>query len=652
MKRLANILGIVLGILLALVLAAALAVYVQRARQSAANMRLLGDTAPRLTVAGISFRDLNKNGRPDPYEDPRTPLDARVDDLLGQMTLEEKAGLLFVPMIAMQPDGGLLETPVLGGGMMPLGLSLLLPSNSHLVARQHINSFNILDNYPADVLATWNNNIQQLAERTRLGIPATIASDPRHVSGNNLAASIATPAFSAWPTTLGLAATRDTALVRAFGDIARQEYLAVGIRLALHPMADLATEPRWGRINGTFGEDAALAAALTRAYVLGFQGDTLGPASVACMSKHFSGGGPQADGEDPHFPYGQEQAYPGQNFAYHLIPFVQGVLAARTAQIMPYYGIPVGQTSEDVGFAFNKDIITTLLRDSLGFDGVVCTDWNIITDNPLGEARAWGVSHLSPIERVQKVLEAGCDQFGGENVPELIVELVRTGRVPEARIDVSARRVLRDKFRLGLFDDPYLDVAQATRIAGRADFREAGRAAQRRSTVLLKNEGLLPLRPGGKIYAEGWTRPEVLAGYGTVVDRPEDADVILLRLQTPYDPRDQYFIEQFFRQGRLYYDEAEQARVLGHIANKPTVVCVTLDRPAILTEIAAEAPALMADFGIDDDILAELIFGKALPAGKLPFELPSSWEAVQAQAEDLPYDSRDPLYPFGFGLSY
>lgn len=189
---------------------------------------------------------------------------------------------------------------------------------------------------------------------------------------------------------LGLAATSDTSLVREFGDIARQEYRSVGITVALHPMADLATEPRWARINGTFGEDAVLSAVMTKAYVLGLQGDSLDKQGVACMTKHFSGGGPQLDGDDPHFAYGKDQAYPGDNFDYHVIPFTEGAFAANTAQIMPYYGIPVGQTDEDVAFAFNKSIITDLLRDSLGFDGVVCTDWGIIVDNKMGEARAWG----------------------------------------------------------------------------------------------------------------------------------------------------------------------------------------------------------------------------------------------------------------------
>ena len=229
--------------------------------------------------------------------------------------------------------------------------------------------------------------MQRLAEATRLGIPVTISSDPRHAFDENPATSWAAGAFSQWPEPIGLAATRDEELVRGFGEIARQEYRAVGIHVALHPMADVATEPRWARIAGTFGEDFELAGRMTAAYIRGFQGDELGPGSVACMTKHFPGGGPQADGEDPHFPYGKDQVYPGGRFEDHLRPF-ESAFAAGTAQVMPYYGRPVGTDLEPVGFGFNHDVITGLLRGRYGFDGVVCTDWGLVTDARCQTARS------------------------------------------------------------------------------------------------------------------------------------------------------------------------------------------------------------------------------------------------------------------------
>ena len=515
-----------------------------------------------------------------------------------------------------------------------------------------MNSFNILHSYDAKVFAHFNNEIQLIGERSRLGIPITIASDPRHSADHNPGASLATLAFSQWPSSLGLAATRDTLLVREFGDIARQEYLAAGIRLALHPMADLATEPRWGRSNGTFGEDAELSAMMTKAYVLGFQGDSLGIESVACMTKHFSGGGPQEKGEDAHFPYGKNQVYPGDNFDYHLIPFEKGAFPAKTAQIMPYYGIPVDQTDENVAFAFNKAIITKMLREKYEFDGVICTDWNIINETKMGKARAWGVEDLSPIERTKKVIEAGCDQFGGESSPELIIELVKTGQLNESRINQSVKRILRDKFKLGLFDNPYVDEATANNIAGQESFRRRGKIAQAKGTVLLKNDGILPLKKGTKIYAEGMEQASVLNSNGILVEDPLEADVIVKRIRTPFDVRNDFFLEPYFSQGRLFYSEEEKSEILSLISKKPSIVIVNLERGAILSEISEKSTALMAEFGLSDEVVNDLLFGIRHPEGKLPIELPSSWEAVKNQKEDVPYDSKDPLYEFGFGLTY
>lgn len=652
MKKVVKITGIIVGSIAVLLVVFGSIIFIKASNKSKKNFALLGSEAPIIEKGDLKFRDLNKNGELDVYEDPNAPLESRIDDLLSQMNLEEKAGTLFVAMIGSTPDGDPIEAPIISTDIMNLLMSVLLPSNSELIAKKKMNSFNTLSSLDANLMATYNNAIQKMAERTRLGIPITIATDPRHGTENNPGASIYTPSFSQWPSSLGLAATRDTLLVREFGDIARQEYLSIGIRLALHPMADLATEPRWGRINGTFGEDAQLSSIMTKAYILGFQGDSLGKNSVACMTKHFSGGGPQKDGEDPHFPYGKEQVYPGTNFDYHVIPFTEGAFKAKTAQIMPYYGIPMDQTDENVAFGFNKAVITKFLRDSLKFEGVVCTDWAIITDSKIGDARAWGVEDLTPKQRIKKVFDAGCDQFGGESIPELIVELVNEGKLSEERINISVKRVMRDKFRLGLFDNPYVDEVAAMKISGNKIFREKGKIAQQKSVVLLKNKDLLPLKKGAKIYAEGLTNTKSFDGYGVLVNNPTDADIILTRIRTPYDQRSDFFLERFFHQGRLYYNEEEKKEILGLISQKPSIVVVNLERPAILTEIESVCDAMFAEFGVSDDVLVKLLFGEVNPTGKMPFELPSSWEAVQKQLEDVPYDSENPLFPFGHGLTY
>lgn len=646
MKKVLKYIGYTVLGLIAILGMVALIFSIKWNQTSKSNMRLLGDPVSELVDNGYSYRDLNKNGSLDIYEDPRANIDERVEDLVQQMTLEEKAGLMFITMIGMNPDGSLNERPT-----PKEPLTFTLESNSTLIAKKGMNHFNIIQSLSPEAMINWHNSIQNLAERTRLGIPVTIASDPRHSAHENAGASIPTPFFSKWCSPLGFAAIGDTVLMRKFGDIARQEYKALGIRLALSPMADLATEPRWGRVNGTFGEDAELSARMSKAYILGFQGDSLNSNSVACMAKHFPGGGPQKDGEDAHFPYGAEQVYPGNNFDYHLIPFEEGVFPANTAQIMPYYGIPVGQTNEEVAFGFNKEIITGLLREKYGFQGVVCTDWAIISDSAFKPAAAHGVEHLSEKERVAKVLEAGCDMFGGEATPEWIIDLVNEGQFSEERLDLSVGRILRDKFRLGLFDDPYLKANDLSIFENNA-IRKLGEEAQRRSMVLLKNEAqILPLKQGVKIYAEGISE-EAAAEFADLVSDPSEADYIILKLYTPYDPRSEYMLERFFHQGRLHFNEEEKSDILELLATKPTITIMNLERPAVIPEINAKSKALVADFDCSDEIILELIFGKIQPKGKLPFELPSSEKSVEAQKEDVPYDSEDPLYEFGFGLSY
>jgi len=490
-----------------------------------------------------------------PWLDPELPVEERVELLLGEMTVEEKVGLFFQTMIAMGPDGELSDGDAVFG----------LPSTDEYVNQRQMTHFNLLGVAPtAGAIARWHNRLQELAAQTRLGIPVTISTDPRHSFTDNPGASMLSGPFSQWPDALGLAATRDEDLVRAFGDIARREYTAVGIRVALHPQVDLATEPRWSRQLQTFGEDAELSGRLGAAYIRGFQGDELGTESVAAMVKHFPGGGPQKDGEDPHFAYGREQVYPGDAFELHLKPFADA-FAAGVSQVMPYYGMPVGTAYEEVGFGFNKGVLTGLLRERFGFDGIVCTDWGLITDSEIMghpfPARAWGVEDLTPAERMAKILDAGADQFGGEKCTELLLQLVAEGTVSEARLDVSARRLLREKFVLGLFDDPFVDADAADAIVGSAPFRAAGEAAQRAAIAVLQTTDALPFASGAKLYVEG-IAADAAAAYGEVVATPAEADIAVLRLQAPYEERGSMF-ENFFHAGSLDFPAETIAHVRG-----------------------------------------------------------------------------------------
>ena len=651
LKKALKFLAYTFGGLLAIVLLTALFVYFKSSWKASSDMALLGQEAPVLSADGLSFRDLNKNGRLDVYEDHRADINSRVDDLTKQLNLEEKAGLMFITMAGMSDDGSLSNVSSV---LNPF--SLFLESNASMVAKKKMSHFNTIQSPTPEAMIAWHNNIQKLAERTRLGIPVTLATDPRHGVPNAVGASIYTPFFSSWCSPPGFAAIGDTVLMREFGDIARQECLAVGFRLTLSPMADLATEPRWARINGTFGEDAELSAKMTKAYILGFQGDSLGTQSVACMVKHFAGGGPQEDGMDAHFPPGR-QAYPGNNFNYHLIPFEKGAFAANVSQIMPYYGIPVGQTNEDVGFGYNKQIITGMLREKYHFDGIVCTDWGLVSDMSimgvvLKPSSAHGVENLSVPERVAKIIDAGCDMFGGEAIPEVVIDLVQSGKISEARIDVSVKRILREKFRLGLFDNPYLK-AENISVFGKEAFLEKGRESQRRSLVLLKNENnILPLKAATKIYLQGFNK-EDSQQYTNVVNRMEDADVVVLKLNTPFNAdAGKYPMERIFHQGSLDFPEEKKVALLKLMKTKPTITVINLERPAVFPEINAESKAVVGDFSSQDGIILDLIFGKFKPTGKLPFELPSSMEAVLKQKEDVPYDSGKPLYGYGFGLTY
>jgi beta-glucosidase len=578
------------------------------------------------------------------FRDAARPIPERVEDLLAQMTLEEKAGLMFHPPIAVGEHGELRET----------GEDLRRGGTTDLVVGRRLNHFNIYYAPEPRLHAEWHNRLQEVAAGTRLGIPVTISSDPRHTA-RAVGAAGTLGGFSQWPEPIGLGAIGDPEVVRRFGDVARREYRAVGIHVALHPMADLATEPRWARSMHTFGEDADLSSRLVAAYIRGFQGDELGPHSVACMTKHFPGGGPQRDGEDPHFHYGKDQIYPGGNFEYHLKPF-EAAFAAGTAQIMPYYGRPIGVGLEEVGFGFNRDVITGILRERYGYDGVVCTDWGLVTDYDLGggdtfPAKSWGVEGLPPEELLLKIVDAGCDQLGGEALPELLVELVRSGRVSEERLDVSCRRLLRDKFRLGLFESPFVDPDEAERICGSAEFRAAGGDAQRRAMVLLTNDGTLPLQGRPRLYVDGISA-EAAARYGEVVGEPEAADVAIAFRNAPYEPRTSGYIESLFHAGDLDFKGEELAQLLDLAARVPTVLVIHLERPAVVPELAAACAGLLASFGAADEAVLDVVFGRSAPAGRLPFELPSSMDAVRAQLPDVPYDSEAPLFPFGFGLSY
>ncbi len=602
---------------------------------------------------GIRYRDLNGNGVMDVYEDPRRSPRERVDDLVERLSLPEKIGLMFQTVIEVGPEGSLLETP---GKISKSG-------TSDVVVGKHLTHFNLHGLTSAREAARWNNALQRLAASTPHGIPVTISTDPRHAFTENSGASFAAGPFSQWPDGLGLAAIDDPDTMRRFARIAREEYRAVGIRCALHPQVDLATEPRWCRQLQTLGSSPEKVAAHTAAYLEGFQGEELGERSVSCVTKHFPGGGPQKDGEDAHFPYGREQVYPTDAFERHLAPF-QTAIAHGTAGIMPYYGMPIGltldgQPVEEVGFGYNRQIIHDLLRERLGYEGVVLTDWELVNDNHVGDqvlpARAWGVEHLDARGRMLKILEAGADQFGGEECVELLAELVEEGAVSEARIDESIRRILLVKFQLGLFDNPFVDEENAESVVGSEPHRAEGRRAQSRSVVVLenrrgKNSDSLPLADTPRLWVRG-IDATVAAQYGSIVESPDDADVALVRIAAPFEPRDDLFLESYFHQGSLEFRPGLVYELESLARRVPVIIDVALDRAAVLTPIARTASALTVSFGVSDEALLDTWFGHVTPAGRLPIAIPRSMEAVRTAPSDSGLSGDAALYPVGYGLS-
>ena len=623
-------------------------------------------TKPLLSVASLSFRDLNANGTLEPYEDWRLPPARRAADLVSRMTLPEKAGALM---------HGTAPSPFVQGDTEPT--YDMAAARTLILERQVTSAITRLAIAP-ERLAQQNNLLQEVAELGRLGIPLTLSTDPRNHFQFTAGAAVAPAGFSQWPEMLGMAAIGDAALVRRFGDVARQEYRAVGIHMGLSPQADLATEPRWTRVTATFGEDATLAGAMAQAYVEGFQGGSTGVGTdgVALVIKHFAGYGAAKDGFDSHNSYGRYASFPGNQFDYHVQPF-RGAFRSKVAGVMPTYSVFAdlsvdGKPAEQVGGGYNRWLLTDILRRREGFDGIVVSDWAITQDCtqicrdgfPAGEkpsfaglSTAWGVESLTKPQRFAKGLAAGLDQFGGTEESDQVLAALQQGLLDVQRLDDSVRRVMQLKFQLGLFENPFVDPAAAARIAGAAAFRAEGEAAQRRALVLLENrDALLPVRPEAhRLYVHGVSADAARRAGFTVVDRPEDASLALIRTQAPFQVlHPQYTFGAIQHEGDLDFkaDDPTLALIRSTAARVPTIVTVMLDRPAILTNLRPHTAALFGDFGVSDAALLDVVAGGARPEGKLPFELPSSMEAVRTQKPDVPRDSTDPLYRFGHGLRY
>ncbi len=546
-----------------------------------------------LTVDGYAFKDFLGNGKLVPYEDWRLSYEERAADLAERISIEDIAGLMLYSAHQIIPAKGPMAA-AFGGSYdgKPFEESDAAPwdltdQQKEFIVKDKVRHVLIMGLESTETAVRWNNKMQALAENSGFGIPANNSSDPRHGAGSSAEyMGVTGEPISKWANGIGLSASFDPSLVKEFGEIASAEYRALGITTALSPQIDLATEPRWMRFADTFGEHTQMTIDMTKAYCDGFQTtkdgrDGWGEESVNTMVKHFPGGGMGEGGRDAHYAYGKYAVYPGDNFKEHLKPFREGAFSLdgktkKASAVMPYYTISYGIDSkygENVGNSFNKYLIQDLLREELGYDGVVCTDWGITHD--IGEAeetfagKCWGVEKMTEAERHFKAIEAGVDQFGGNNNVEPVMEAYRMccdkygEEIADARFRRSAYRLLLNIFRTGLFENPYLDMEESTETVGCPRFREKGYESQLRSVTMLKNkEHVLPLKEGMKVYIPDrfiksylnfmsmptGDRTVVPSGkkaaseYFEIVHAPEEADAAICFIESPisigYDPED------------------------------------------------------------------------------------------------------------------
>ena len=683
---------------------------------------------------GFAFKDLNQNNKLDDYEDWRLPVEKRAESLVKLMSVEQISGLMLYSGHQAIPARGTGRYGATYSGKQfdesGAAPSSLNDAQIEFLTNDNLRHVLITKVETPGIAAQWSNNAQALVEGIGFGIPINVSSDPRHGSDSYAEFNAgAGGRISMWPSTLGLAASFDPELMRKFGAIASIEYRALGIATALSPQIDLGTEPRWSRFDGTMGEDPDLTTDLARAYVDGFQTSSSeyeisngwGYQSVNAMVKHWPGGGPEEGGRDAHFGYGAYAVYPGNRFNDHLKPFTEGAFKLNgptksAAAVMPYYTISYNRdtvNSENVGNSYNKYLINDLLREKYGYDGVVCTDWSITKDVSavyVFEGKSWGVEDLSVAERHYKAIEAGVDQFGGNNEMSPVIEAYKMGvkeygeEYMRKRFEQSALRLLRNFFRTGLFENPYLDVEQSDSIVGNPEFMKAGYEAQLKTIVMLKNKNhVLPQKAKLKVYVperfvpsvtnwfgvttqERWECPfnlNVVKRYFTVVNTPNDADFALVGIRNPdggvgYDVQNrekggngyvpislQYKkyratnartksiaggspFEDFTNrsyQGKSvatsnYTDYELVKRTKKNMGNKPVITVIQVSKPMVFSEIEPLADAILIHMGVQDQALMDIISGKAEPSALLPFQMPADMKTVEEQNEDEARDMR------------
>lgn len=667
-----------------------------------------------LTVSNLQFKDLNGNGQLDPYEDWRLSPEQRANDLIARMTLAEKAGLVNASNIT--PIGGNYTSAEIGSSPScaagETGKKYLCEITTGSGAAgiwgttRMINEYNgryfiLRSNPPTKTLATYLNNFQEVAEESRLGIPAVIISNPRNHAAAGLGLSEASGVFSYWPGTLGLAATQDPALVRDFAETAAAEWRATGIRKGYMYQVEAATEPRWTRNNGTFGEDPDLVAAIARQLVLGFQGEKLGVNSIALTMKHYPGNGIAPRGVDSHDAAGKYAVYPtaGSLIRYQLKGF-QAAMDAGVSAIMTNYQEPANagsatqlpqsfwytltQQFEEVGQAYNAKLMQYAF-EAMGFKGYLNTDSQVAVDGN----QTYGVESLTLPQRLAKSLNGGISllSIASSNMgtatptlaPSAVIDAVNSGILTEATLNKAAVKLLKEMFSLGIFENPYVDADAAVTVVHSAQAQAKADVAQRKSVVLLKNVAdVLPLAgsspPTVKIYGEVFAktnaaalttalRTKLAAVYPTatmVTDYTQATHAVLIVQPTTFTGTDAQ--GQYVKIALDTDTGIDVAKINSIEAVAKTIISVNMGQPWLLNGIEPGAAAILGTYDITSDALFDVISGVFKPTGGLPMGIPKDQATLDAQAADVPgnYESIDyaykdamnNTYKFGFGLRY
>lgn len=684
-----------------------------------------------LLEEGCYFKDLSKDGRLHPYEDWRFSPKERAADLAARLSVEQMAGLMLYSDFNVLPASlaPVSEDTYFGEayeeGKTP---SWEVSDRQYeFMMENHGRHMLVAQIQDAKTMVNWNNSIQAMAEEQEFGIPVNLATDPRHTLDMSAEYNMASGGgISVWPESPGLAAAFDPELARTYGRMTAEDLRAMGFGTLLGPQMDIGTELRWMRYRGTFGQSPELSADLAKAYCEGLQTsygedeirDGWGRASVNAIVKHWPGGGTGESGRDAHFDFGKYAVYPGGNFKEHLKPFVEGAFrleggTEKAGGVMPYYTISYGQdkTGENVGNAFSHYIVNDLLRVRYGYDGVVCTDWKVTQGLEPKEGlpgRCWGMEQETEAVRHMKGILSGVDQFGGNNHIGPLLEAYRMGvqAVGETdmhrRFENSARRILTVMFRLGLFENPYVEEQHTQEILHAKDHKEMGYRAQQRSVVMVKNRNqLLPQTKRLKVYIPGkyiprkvdwfgrvseahWEQPaneEIAGQYFNLTKDPKEADLALVLMDGPdsgfgfeqagtetgengyvpislqYGP---YQAKTARREslawdpktekqgGRSYYGKTVEAKnksdldmvlkAREEMGEKPVVCAVNMMRPCVVKEFEPLVDGLLLHFGVEERVIYDLVTGRAEPEGLLPMQIPADMETVEGHCEDVPFD--------------